>query len=47
MEAGALTLTHSGAQQSVSLWAHARELPRFVDTLVLAQVTGVAALIDV
>lgn len=40
-------LAHSGAQQLVSFWAHTGELPWFVDTLVLAQVTGVAAFIDV
>ena len=47
MEAGVLTLAHSGAMQLVSVWAHAGELPRFIDTLVLAQVTGVAALINI
>lgn len=47
MEAGVLTLAHSGAEQLVSVWAHTGELPWFVDTLELAQVTGVAALIDV
>lgn len=40
-------LAHSGAQQLVSFWAHTGELPWFVDTLELAQVAGVAALIDV
>lgn len=33
--------------QLVSVWAHTGEFAWFVDTLVLAQVTGVAALIDV
>lgn len=47
MEAGALTLAKSGALQLVSLWAHTGELPWFIDTLVLTQVTGVATLIDV
>lgn len=42
-----LTLAQPGAKQLVSFWAHTGELPWFVDTLVLAQVTGVAALIDV
>lgn len=47
MEAGVLTLAQSGAEQLVSFWAHAGELPWFVDTLELTQVAGVAALIDV
>lgn len=40
-------LAHSGAQELVSLRAHAGELPWFIDTLELAQVAGVAALINV
>lgn len=40
-------LAKSGALQLVSLWAHTGELPWFIDTLVLTQVTGVATLIDV
>lgn len=44
---GVRTLAQSAALQLVSFWAHAGELPWFVDTLILAHVTGVAALIDV
>ena len=47
MEIGLFTQAKSGALQLISFWAHTGELPGFVDTLILAQVTGVAALIDV
>ena len=41
------TLAQPGALQLVSFWAHTGKPPRLVDTLVLTQVAGVAALIDV
>lgn len=44
---GVLTLAQSSAQQLVSLWANTRELAGFVDTLELAEVTGIAALVNV
>lgn len=40
-------LAESGAEQLVPFRAHAGELPRLIDTLVLAQVAGVAALINI
>lgn len=42
-----LTLAHPGAHQLVSLRAHTRELPGFVDAAELAVVAGGPALIDV
>lgn len=42
-----LTLAQSGSQQLVPFRAHAGELSWFIDTLVLALVAGVAALVNV
>lgn len=46
-KSGRLTLAEPAALQLVALWTHAGELPGLVDTLELAQVAGVAALVDV
>lgn len=42
-----LTLAQPGALQLISSRAHAGKLSRLVDTLILTQVAGVAALVDV
>lgn len=42
-----LTLAQPGALQLVSFWTHTGKLPRLVDALILTQVAGVAALVDV
>lgn len=40
-------LAESGAEQLVSFRAHTGELPGLIDTLILAQIAGVAALINI
>lgn len=42
-----LTLAQPGALQLVPFWAHAGKLARLVDTPMLTQVAGVAALVDI
>lgn len=42
-----LTLAQTSPQELVAFWTDTRELARFVYTLVLAKVTGVAAFVYV